>query len=67
MAKTRTTVNRNLLWDMNRTGDEVNSGNDKEITASLVTISSSSLKNPGMSTNNNKVKFKNHTRKSWAF
>ena len=67
MVRMRTTVNRNLLGDMNMTGNEVNSGNGEEIAASSVTISSSSLEDPTTLTNNNKVKIKKHTRKSWKF
>ena len=64
MVMTRTTVNRNLLGDINRTGNEVNSGNGEEITASLVTTLSSSLKDTGTLTNNNEAKFKKHMMKN---
>ena len=67
MVTTKTTVNKNLLGDMNTTGNEVNSGNGAEIAAILVTALSSLLIDPATPTNNNKVKFKKHMRKSWKF
>ena len=64
MVDTRNTVNRALIREMNLKNHEANSGNDKEISHSSVTTSSSLLRTP---TNNQKIKFEKYMRKSCAF